>query len=130
MSVKLIRTPYALMLALLVLLSTGADPLGESPASTPEDPVLRAMKIELERSKAQLKLEQMAAPYYIDYQVVDMDRRTAGAAYGALRSDLHMISPPWMTTNSPCVINSGWPPTELTSPPRRLWLPSKRNSSS
>jgi hypothetical protein len=78
------------MLALLVLLSTGADPLGESPASTPEDPVLRAMKIELERSKAQLKLEQMAAPYYIDYQVVDMDRRTAGAAYGALRSDLHM----------------------------------------
>ena len=48
------------------------------------------MKIELERSKSQLKLEQMAAPYYIDYQVVDMDRRTAEAAYGALRSDLHM----------------------------------------
>ena len=68
----------------------GVDPLGGSPASTPEDPVLRAMKIELERSKAQLKLEQMAAPYYIDYQVVDMDGRIAEAAYGALRSDLHM----------------------------------------
>ena len=48
------------------------------------------MKIELERSKSQLKLEQMAAPYYIDYQVVDMDQRRAEAAYGALRSDLHL----------------------------------------
>jgi hypothetical protein len=48
------------------------------------------MKIELERSKSKLKLEQMAAPYYIDYQVVDMDGRTAEAAYGALRSDLRM----------------------------------------
>jgi predicted Zn-dependent protease len=43
---------------------------------------------ELERSKSQLKLEQMAAPYYIDYRVVDMDGYMAEAAFGALRSNL------------------------------------------
>ena len=76
---------------LVVLASVGVRTTGGSPANVPEnDPVLRAMKIELERSKSQLRLDQMAAPYYIDYHVVDMDGRMAEAAYGALRSDLHM----------------------------------------
>jgi hypothetical protein len=88
MSLKLSKLTSAMMLALVVLVSAQGDP--SSPASTPDDPVLRAMKIELERSKSQLKLEQMAAPYYIDYQVVDMDQRRAEASYGALRSDLHL----------------------------------------
>jgi hypothetical protein len=56
--------------------------------STADDPVLRAMQKELERSKSQLKLEQMAAPYYIDYRVVDMDGYSAEAAFGALRTNL------------------------------------------
>jgi hypothetical protein len=90
MSRKLPKLTSALMLALVTLLSAAGDPLGGGPASTPEDPVLRAMKIELDRSKSQLKLEQMAAPYYIDYHVVDVDRRAAEAAYGALRSDLRV----------------------------------------
>jgi predicted Zn-dependent protease len=46
------------------------------------------MQKELERSKSQLKLEQMAAPYYIDYRVVDMDSYIAEAAFGALRTNL------------------------------------------
>ena len=46
---------------------------GETPALHTDDPVLRAMQKELERSKSQLKLEQMAAPYYIDYRVADME---------------------------------------------------------
>ena len=50
--------------------------------------MLRAMQKELERSKSQLKLEQMAAPYYIDYRVVDMDSYVAEAAFGALRANL------------------------------------------
>jgi predicted Zn-dependent protease len=90
MRAKLAKLTPALMLALFVLLCAGADLLGASPASAPEDPVLRAMKIELDRSKSKLKLEQMAAPYYIEYQIVDTERRTAEAAYGALRSDVHM----------------------------------------
>ncbi len=61
---------------------------GETPALHTDDPVLRAMQKELERSKSQLKLEQMASPYYIDYRVVDMDGYTAEAAFGALRTNL------------------------------------------
>jgi TldD protein len=54
-------------------------------ASADDDPVLRAMRTEMERSKSQLKLERMAAPYYIDYCVIDMDEYAAEAAFGALR---------------------------------------------
>src|SRR5208282_4089006 len=88
MITKLSRLTLGLMLALVVLVSAPGDPRGSTPP--PEDPVLRAMKTELERSKAQLKLDQMAAPYYIDYRVVDTDRRNADAAYGALRSDVRV----------------------------------------
>ncbi len=62
---------------------------GVTPALHTDDPVLRAMQKELERSKSQLKLEQMAAPYYIDYRVADMDGYIAEAAFGALRTNLH-----------------------------------------
>ncbi len=50
------------------------------------DPVLRAMNAELVRSKAGLKIEGMAAPYYIEYRVTDTDQYTAEAAFGALRT--------------------------------------------
>jgi predicted Zn-dependent protease len=88
MSTRLAKLTSAIMLALLALVSAQGDPQAAAP--TPEDHVLRAMKTELERSTSKLKLDQIAAPYYIDYQIVDVDQRTAEAAYGALRSDLHM----------------------------------------
>lgn len=53
-----------------------------------DDVVLSAMRAELERSKSQLKMDQVAAPYYIEYRVFDVDQYSAGAAFGALRSDL------------------------------------------
>jgi len=53
------------------------------------DPLLQAMRTEMERSKAKLKLEQMAAPYYIDYRVTDTENIVVEAAFGALRGDLH-----------------------------------------
>ena len=87
---RLTKLMSLLMLALGALLFTCAGPFGQSSSSTPEDPVLRAMQLELDRSKSELKLEQMAAPYYIEYRVVDMEGRSAEAAYGALRSNLHM----------------------------------------
>ena len=49
-----------------------------------DDPVLSAMKAELERSKSQLKLSQMQAPYYIEYSVTDSDVYSAAATFGAL----------------------------------------------
>jgi len=54
-------------------------------ASKSSDPVLKAMREELERSKSQLKMENMAAPYYIEYRLSDAEEYTAEAAFGALR---------------------------------------------
>jgi hypothetical protein len=59
----------------------------ETASSKVADPVLRAMQAELERSKSKLKLENVAAPYYIDYRVMDADVLEAEAAYGALRAN-------------------------------------------
>ncbi len=53
-----------------------------------DDVILAAMHAELERSKAQLKMEQVAAPYYIEYRVFDVDQYVADASFGALRGDL------------------------------------------
>jgi len=56
-------------------------------AAAPDDPRLRAMKEEMERSKAKLKMDTVAAPYYIEYRVTDLDDFEANAAFGALRSE-------------------------------------------
>jgi TldD protein len=49
------------------------------------DPVLRAMSEELDRSKARLKMDNLPAPYYIEYHVYDVEQFDAEAAFGALR---------------------------------------------
>jgi len=46
------------------------------------------MRTELERSRSQLKLDQVASPYYIEYRVFDVDNFSAEAAYGAIRSNV------------------------------------------
>jgi TldD protein len=56
-----------------------------SPAAS--DLSLQAMQQELERSKAQLKMENVAAPYYIEYHLWDINQYNADAAFGALRND-------------------------------------------
>jgi predicted Zn-dependent protease len=49
------------------------------------DALLEALLTELDRSKAQLKIEKVEAPYYIEYRVNDVDDYDAEAAFGALR---------------------------------------------
>ncbi|HYW66161.1 MAG TPA: metallopeptidase TldD-related protein [Candidatus Dormibacteraeota bacterium] len=49
------------------------------------DALLEALLTELDRSKAQLKMDQVQAPYYIEYRVNDVDEFNAEAAFGALR---------------------------------------------
>jgi TldD protein len=51
------------------------------------DPLLRAMAEELARSRAQLKLEPMQLPYYVEYSVTDVEQYNADAVYGALRTE-------------------------------------------
>jgi TldD protein len=50
------------------------------------DVVLRALREEMDRSKANLKLENVPAPYYIEYRVTDLDQYEATAVFGALRA--------------------------------------------
>ncbi len=73
-------------LILLMLLLVPAL-LGAYKNDVANDPVLEAMRTEMERSKANLKLEQLPTPFYIDYRVTDMNDLTAEAAFGALRSN-------------------------------------------
>ena len=49
------------------------------------DALFEALLTELDRSKAQLKMDQVQAPYYIEYRVNDVDEFNAEAAFGALR---------------------------------------------
>jgi len=58
----------------------------EAPANA--DPLLQAMREELERSKSGLKLDQVAAPYYIEYRVIDVDQSSAEASFGAIRFNM------------------------------------------
>jgi predicted Zn-dependent protease len=47
------------------------------------DPLLRAMYEELARSKSTLKMENVPAPYYIEYRLTDVDQYVSSAAFGA-----------------------------------------------
>ena len=49
------------------------------------DALLESLLAELDRSKAQLKMDQVQAPYYIEYRVNDLDEYTAEAAFGSIR---------------------------------------------
>ncbi len=51
------------------------------------DPVLKAMLAELKRSQEKLQLGQMQRPYYIDYQVTELQDHVVDATLGALRTD-------------------------------------------
>ncbi|MGC1477488.1 MAG: peptidase U62, partial [Terriglobales bacterium] len=43
----------------------------------------------MDRSKAKLKMENVAAPYYIEYRVAEIDQFDASAVFGALRNQQH-----------------------------------------
>ena len=55
------------------------------PAAAAGDPLLEALLVELGRSKAQLKMDQVQAPYYIEYRVHEISEYIGEAAFGASR---------------------------------------------
>jgi TldD protein len=63
------------------------DPLAAARVAAGGDAILEALLTELDRSKAQLKMDQVAAPYYIEYRVNDVDEFQAEAAFGSLREN-------------------------------------------
>ena len=105
---KIIRTVCAFSIAIFTTLSIVAaggaeastkrtdDASEASPSSSAVSPahaaasgdaLLEALLTELDRSKAQLKMDQVDPPYYIEYRVNDVDDYAAEAAFGALREN-------------------------------------------
>jgi TldD protein len=74
--------PFWLLASILLAMPLTA---AASDASS-NDVVLRALRAEMGRSKAKLKLENVQAPYFIEYRVTDRDGFEASAVFGALRS--------------------------------------------
>jgi predicted Zn-dependent protease len=66
------------------------DPaMAAAQAAVKGDGLLEALLTELDRSKAQLKMDQVQPPYFIEYRVSDVDDFSAEAAFGALRESQH-----------------------------------------
>ena len=93
---SLLAFPFLLAFFLLGAISSGAQtqqksssatPATASPAAVPSDPLLKALREELDRNKSQLKMDNVPAPYYIEYRLSDLDEYSAEAAFGALRQD-------------------------------------------
>jgi TldD protein len=70
--------------------STPDSAMAAARAAAKGDGLLEALLIELDRSKAQLKMDQVQAPYYIEYRVNEVDDFGAEAAFGALRENQHV----------------------------------------
>jgi TldD protein len=77
----------AMLLAVLVVwpIAAGAQQK-QIPAEAASDPILRALQAELTRSKAQLKMDNVDPPFYIEYRVFDVEQFDASAAFGSLRN--------------------------------------------
>jgi TldD protein len=89
-AMKMVR---GLLVALLLSSALCPAVLAEPEASgdgEQNDRVLLAMRAELERSRTQLKMDQVNAPYYIEYRVFDNDQYSAEAAFGSLRADVRV----------------------------------------
>jgi predicted Zn-dependent protease len=56
-------------------------------AAAKGDGLLEALLTELDRSKARLKMDQVQAPYYVEYRVNEVQDFGAEAAFGALREN-------------------------------------------
>jgi len=77
-------------LILLISCVCALSALALAADSVSSDVVLRALREEMDRSKDHLKLENVAAPYYIEYRVTELDQFEASAVFGALRNQQHV----------------------------------------
>ena len=59
-------------------------------AAVKGDGLLEALLTELDRSKAQLKMDQVQPPYFIEYRVNEVEDFAAEATFGALRENQHV----------------------------------------
>ena len=69
---------------------SSAAAMAAAHAAAKGDALLEALLTELDRSKAKLKIDNVDAPYYIEYRVNDVEDFGAEAAFGALRDAQHV----------------------------------------
>src|SRR5215469_4756406 len=85
------RTSILVLLLLSCVTAFAADDKREAASAISSndhgDPVLKAMLTELRRSQEKLRLGQLQRPYYIDYQVTELQDYLADATLGGLRND-------------------------------------------
>ena len=86
---KLVRPSGAAFSIACTILVCAMATSARAANSASGDVVLRALREEMERSKASLKLENVPAPYYIEYRVTEIDQFEASAVFGALRNQQH-----------------------------------------
>ena len=67
--------------------TAGDDATAKARAVAKGDVLLEALLAELDRSRDQLKMDEVKAPYYIEYRVDDVDNVDTDASFGALLSD-------------------------------------------
>ena len=72
-------------MAIFLVAATGTTLLAQAQPKD-ADQTLRAMRDELERSKARLHIENQERPFYIEYRLLDVDVRAVSASFGALLS--------------------------------------------
>ncbi|MGA3011677.1 MAG: metallopeptidase TldD-related protein [Terracidiphilus sp.] len=58
-------------------------------ADAEKDPVLKAMLTELDRSKTQLQLKDVAKPFFIQYRIEEFDKFETSAQFGATTGTQH-----------------------------------------
>jgi TldD protein len=79
----------AISIAALVLFTAAIPSFAQQNAAKSSadssDPVLQAMREEIERSKSKIKMDNVPPPFYIEYRLSDVEAYEAEAAFGALR---------------------------------------------
>jgi TldD protein len=86
-------TNLAILLPLLLALFAATTVIAQEKdweSAAKSDPLLQAMRTVIDRSKSTLKLDRVAAPYFIEYRVIDADEYSAEAAFGSLRTDARL----------------------------------------
>jgi predicted Zn-dependent protease len=81
------KSIFALLTCAILLCGLATSARAADAASG--DVVLRALREEMDRSKTKLKMDNVPAPYYIEYRVTEIDQYEASAVFGALRNQQH-----------------------------------------
>ena len=73
----------AAILCAVSLAASAQTPAQPTRADAEKDPVLKAMLTELDRSKTQLQLKDVAKPFFIQYRIEEIDNFETKAQFGA-----------------------------------------------